>query len=58
MEKEVSWKPRSINDAYHQDDLYVELPFMEAMKNERGKCELDYLWGVFQKYEIHALACQ
>jgi hypothetical protein len=32
MENEVSWKPRSINDAYRQDDLYVELPFMEAMK--------------------------
>jgi hypothetical protein len=32
MEEEVGWRPRSINDAYDQDDLYVELPFLEAMK--------------------------
>lgn len=46
MEKEVSWKPRSINDAYHQDDLYVELPFLEAMKNEGVNAS----WTTFGEY--------
>lgn len=46
MEKEVSWKPRSINDAFHQDDLYVELPFLEAMKNEGVNAS----WTSFGEY--------
>ena len=28
---EVPWSPDSINGAYNNDDLYVEIPFMETM---------------------------
>jgi ADP-ribosylglycohydrolase len=46
MEGEVSWKPRSINDAYKQDDLYVELPFMDAMKDQGVNAS----WTIFGDY--------
>ena len=29
---EVPWSPDSINGAYNNDDLYVEIPFMETMR--------------------------
>ena len=46
MEREVNWKPGSINDAYNQDDLYVELPFMEAMKAQGVNAS----WTIFGEY--------
>jgi hypothetical protein len=42
----VAWRPGSINDAYNQDDLYVELPFMEAM-NDYG---VTASWVAFGEY--------
>jgi hypothetical protein len=46
MEREVSWRPNSINDAYKQDDLYVELPFMNAMKVHGVNAS----WTIFGEY--------
>ncbi len=40
------WKPSMVNNAFTQDDLYVEIPFMDAMKNHGVDCSLD----VFGRY--------
>lgn len=40
------WKPSMVNNAFTQDDLYVEIPFMDAMKNHGSDCSLD----VFGRY--------
>jgi hypothetical protein len=41
-----TWNPESINGAYDQDDLYVEIPFMDAMKNYGTNCS----WEIFGEY--------
>jgi len=46
MEGEARWKLNRINDAYKQDDLYVELPFLEAMKAEGVTAS----WTTFGEY--------
>jgi hypothetical protein len=46
MEREVNWNPISVNTAYKQDDLYVELPFMDAMKTHGVNAS----WTVFGDY--------
>lgn len=37
------WSPAMINDAFAQDDLYVEIPFMEAMQEHGAECDGAFL---------------
>lgn len=39
----------SINDAFHQDDLYVEIPFMDAMKAHGAFCAVEKLADAFKQ---------
>ncbi len=41
------WTPETINNAYGQDDLYVEIPFLDAMKDHGVNCSLDILGQYF-----------
>ncbi|MBQ3934896.1 MAG: ADP-ribosylglycohydrolase family protein [Clostridia bacterium] len=42
------WKPEMINDAFGQDDLYVEIPFLEAMADNGVSCKLQKLADAFR----------
>ena len=39
----------SINDAFDQDDLYVEIPFMDAMAENGAMCDVSYMAEKFKK---------
>ncbi len=41
------WTPETINNAYGQDDLYVEIPFLDAMKDHGVNCSLEILGQYF-----------
>ena len=43
-----AWKPAMINDAFGQDDLYVEIPFMDAMKENGFDCDPSYMAEKFK----------
>ena len=38
----------SINDAFAQDDLYVEIPFMDAMAENGAFCDISYMAEKFK----------
>lgn len=38
----------SINDAFGQDDLYVEIPFIDAMKENGAFCDVKYMADKFR----------
>lgn len=42
-----TWTPEMVNDAFGQDDLYVEIPFLNAMKDHGVNCSLDILGQYF-----------
>ncbi len=43
-----AWRASMINDAFYQDDLYVEIPFMDAMKENGALCEPKYMAEKFR----------
>ena len=43
-----TWKPEMVNDAFGQDDLYVEIPFMDAMKKYGVDCDPQYMADTFR----------
>lgn len=48
-EKEVPvWKPEMVNDAFGQDDLYVEVPFIEALDAEGVDATIDEIAPYFR----------
>ncbi len=42
------WKPAMVNDAFGQDDLYVEVPFLDAMKTEGVDATIDEIAPYFR----------
>ena len=38
-----TWKPEMIGNAYEQDDVYVEIPFLDAMKEHGAFCDPLYM---------------
>ncbi|MBE6632733.1 MAG: hypothetical protein E7620_00155 [Ruminococcaceae bacterium] len=42
------WEPSMINDAFRQDDLYVEVPFLDAMKNHGALCDSKHMADAFR----------
>ncbi len=42
------WKSYKINNAFLQDDLYVEIPFMEAMMTYGALCDPSYIAEAFR----------
>lgn len=42
------WKPDMINNAFNQDDLYVEIPFIDAMKENGFNCDPKYMAEKFR----------
>lgn len=43
MYSTYAWNPNLINEAYVQDDLYVEIPFLKAMYNYGYNCDMYYI---------------
>ena len=37
------WKPEMVSNAYEQDDVYVEIPFLDAMKAHGAFCDPLYM---------------
>ncbi|MBQ2988841.1 MAG: ADP-ribosylglycohydrolase family protein [Clostridia bacterium] len=42
------WTPGMINNAYQQDDVYVEIPFLDAMKENGAFCSPAYMAEKFE----------
>ena len=42
------WKPAMVNDAFGQDDLYVEVPFIDAMKDKGVMATIDEIAPYFR----------
>ncbi len=42
------WQSSMINDAFHQDDLYVEVPFLDAMNTHGALCDPKYMADTFR----------
>ena len=42
------WTPSMINSAFGQDDLYVEIPFIDAMKENGAFCDVKYMVEKFR----------
>ncbi|MBP3321178.1 MAG: ADP-ribosylglycohydrolase family protein [Clostridia bacterium] len=43
------WKPATINDAFGQDDLYVEVPFLDTMQRHGYDCNPKLIAQAFRK---------
>jgi hypothetical protein len=43
-----SWKPSMITNAFIQDDVYVEIPFLDAMKENGAFCSPVYMGEKFE----------
>lgn len=43
-----AWKPEMINNAFGQDDLYVEIPFLNALAENGVSCPLETLANAFR----------
>jgi hypothetical protein len=43
-----AWSPPMINDGFGQDDIYVEIPFLEAMNDHGVNCEVGILGDYFR----------
>lgn len=46
------WNPEMINDAFNQDDLYVEIPFLDAMKSKGADCDPKYIATKFKNSQF------
>ncbi len=46
------WKAQMINDAFGQDDLYVEIPFLDTMYKDGVDCTIDALAEAFRDTEF------
>lgn len=46
------WTPSMINDAFGQDDLYVEIPFLDTMKKEGVDCDPQPIAEAFGKTQF------
>ena len=46
------WKAEMINDAFGQDDLYVEIPFLDTMYKDGVDCTIDALAEAFRDTEF------
>ncbi len=46
------WDSSKINDGFGQDDLYVEIPFLEAMRLHGVDCDPSYLADSFKKSQF------
>lgn len=46
------WNPKTINDAFGQDDLYVEIPFLDTMKKEGVDCDPQPIADAFAKTQF------
>jgi hypothetical protein len=42
------WRPRTINAGFNQDDIYVEIPFLDAMKDHGVNCSWEILGDYFR----------
>lgn len=42
------WQTTMINDAFYQDDLYVEVPFLDAMNTHGALCDPKYMAEAFR----------
>ncbi|MBQ7319966.1 MAG: ADP-ribosylglycohydrolase family protein [Clostridia bacterium] len=42
------WRPEMVNDAFGQDDLYVEVPFIDAMKDHGPAATIDQIAPYFR----------
>ncbi len=42
-----TWSPNMVNDAFGQDDLFVEVPFINAMKDHGIDCSMDIMGQYF-----------
>ncbi|MBO4794527.1 MAG: ADP-ribosylglycohydrolase family protein [Clostridia bacterium] len=47
-DKVPEWNPQMINTAYAQDDLYVEIPYLDTLYNEGHNCDLSLLAAAFR----------
>ena len=43
-----TWKPSMINNGFGQDDIYVEIPFLDAMKEKGAFCDVKYMAEKFR----------
>ena len=43
-----TWTPSMINNAFGQDDIYVEIPFLDAMKENGAMCPVSYMADKFR----------
>lgn len=43
-----TWKSSMIKNAFGQDDVYVEIPFLDAMKENGAFCDISYLADTFR----------
>ena len=46
------WTPDMINEAFGQDDLYVEIPFLDTMKKEGVDCDPQPIAAAFAKTQF------
>jgi hypothetical protein len=42
------WTPAMINNGFGQDDIYVEIPFLDAMKENGTLCDVSYMADKFR----------
>jgi len=52
LEELPQWRPGMINGAYTQDDLYVEVPFMDAMTDHGVNAGWDHLGTAFKNSQF------
>ena len=43
-----TWTPTMINSGFGQDDIYVEIPFLDAMKENGALCDVKYMAEKFR----------
>lgn len=48
VDRVPTWRPTMINDAFNQDDLYVEIPFLDVMKTNGVNCDPSLLAKSFR----------
>lgn len=46
------WSPSMINNAFPQDDLYVEIPFLDAMKEKGADCDPSHMATKFKNSQF------
>ena len=43
-----TWTPAMINNGFGQDDIYVEIPFLDAMKENGALCDVSFMAEKFR----------